>query len=244
MVKKEIEDQVKAVFADWQEATGLALVLNAEDVASLTALSTLEEIGTMQRTEFTKAFVDGVTDDIVKGYKSGITNGGSWCVEPVYEDIGGGMVKCTTRARFVPWLDDMSKEHTSAILDIFGEGEKAGVYPLDQARDVSSYFEGTRHRSVVAARTESQKIAQDARIQGYEQSGVKYLQYITAGDEKVRPTHVARNGKIYPIKKAPYIGEYQCRCILTEADYVVEEEGAKVEEDDSIILSKEALGIE
>ena len=47
----------------------------------------------------------------------------------------------------------------------------------------------------------------------------------------------ARNTKngmavIYPgIDKAPFIGEYQCRCILTEADYAVEEEGAKVEEE-------------
>jgi len=73
---------------------------------------------------------------------------------------------------------------------------------------------------------------------------VKYVEYITAGDERVRPEHEQRDGKIYPIDKAPFIGEYQCRCILTEADYAVEEEGAKVEEDDGIIMSKEALGLE
>lgn len=237
--KKEIQ----TIFDDWKTEVGLALTLNAEDIAYMSASSTLNEIAAMRQTQYTKAFADGVTDDIVKAYEAGIKKGGSMCANPVYEDIGGGMVRCTTKREFVPWLDDFAEEQRTEVMRIFIEGERAGVYPLDMAEDIREYFEGTKHRAVTAARTESQKIAQDARIESYKKSKVKYVQYITAGDENVRPEHEARNMKIYPINKAPDIGEYNCRCILTEADFTVEEEGAEVEKDDSIILSKEELGL-
>lgn len=239
MVSKKTEGQIKLILDDLQEAVGLSLIVASEDVTR----STLELISEMQRTPYTKAFVDGVTESQVKDYTAGVKRGGSWCVEPVYEDIGGGSVKASTRRVFVTWLDDMNKEHTEEILKIFAEGEKAGVYPLDQAKMIEEYFDGTRHRAQTAARTESQKIAQDARIEGYKKSNVKYVQYITAQDEKVRPEHEARDMKVYPVNKAPEIGEYNCRCILTEADFLVEEEGYSVEKDDSVIISKEALGL-
>jgi SPP1 gp7 family putative phage head morphogenesis protein len=241
---KETTGKITKIFDDLEKAMGLSLAINAEDIASITAQSTAEYLSKMHRTEYTKAFVDGITDKITKDYKDGIQKGGSWCINPVYEDIGGGKVRATTRAEFVPWLDDFNAENRKTVMDIFIDGEKGGVYPLDMADQIKGHFENTHHRAQVAARTESQKIAQDARIQGYKKSNVKYVEYITAGDERVRPEHEQRDGKIYPIDKAPFIGEYQCRCILTEADYAVEEEGAKVEEDDGIIMSKEALGLE
>jgi len=241
---KATKDEIKLIFDDLKDEMGLALSLNAEDIAYMTASTTLKEIAKMRQTEYTKAFADGITDKIVKEYNAGIARGGSVCVEPVYTDLGNGYVRCSTKRRFVPWLDDLSKEQQAEVLRIFIEGERDGVPPLDMAESVKTYFDGTRHRSVTAARTESQKIAQTARIDSYKKSKVKYVQYITAGDEKVRPEHAARNGKVYPISKAPDIGEYQCRCILTEADFYVEEGGAKVEKDDSVIVSKEALGLE
>lgn len=239
----DVEARVKEIFNAWQEATSLTLLIQAEDIAALTTGTILDDLATMRQTEFTKAFVDGVTDATVKDYKAGLAKGGSWCVEPVYEDIGGGKIRCTTKAKFVPWLDDFNTEQRNEILDIFVTGERAGVYPLDQAKIVEEYFDSTHHRSVVAARTEAQKVRTAARMEGYRKSGVKYLQYISAGDDRVRPEHEARNGLIYKIKDAPYLGEYMCRCILTEADFAVEEMGMDVEVDESIILSKEDLGL-
>ncbi|MFA6997252.1 MAG: minor capsid protein [Defluviitoga sp.] len=238
---KQTEEEIQTVFDDWKKAVGLALTVNAEVIAYDSASSTLKEIAAMRRTKFTKAKVDGITDAIVKDYKAGIKKGGSYCVEPIYEDLGNGYIRATTKQTFVPWLDDFSDEQRDAVMKIFIEGEKEGVYPLEMAKQVEEYFAGTRHRAQTAARTESQKIAQTARIDGYKESDVKYVQYITAADGEVRPTHEARHLKIYPINKAPWIGEYNCRCILTEADFVVEEEGAKVETDDSVIIRKEEV---
>ena len=54
-----------------------------------------------------------------------------------------------------------------------------------------------------------------------ENNGTKYVQYVSAGDDKVRPEHEMRNGKIYRIENAPFMGEYNCRCTLVPADYLV-----------------------
>jgi len=238
---KATKDEIKLIFDDLLAEMGLALSLNAEDIAYMTASTTLKEIAKMRQTEYTKAFADGITDKIVKEYNAGIKRGGSWCVQPIYEDLGNGTTRCTTKRVFVPWLDDFNETMRKNVMDVFIEGEKAGRYPLDMAKDIRGYFENTKHRAVTAARTESQKIAQTARIDSYKKSKVKYVQYVTAGDELVRPSHEARNGKVYPISKAPWIGEYNCRCILTEADFYVEEEGAPVEKDDAVIIPNNRL---
>ena len=84
----------------------------------------------MRQTEYTKAFADEITDKIVKEYNAGIARGGSVCVEPIYTDLGNGYVRCSTKHRFVPWLDDLLKEQQAEVLRIFIEGERDGVRHL------------------------------------------------------------------------------------------------------------------
>ena len=231
----EEEDIIK-VFNAWQAGVSAALTAQAEEIARLTAGTILDDMDTMKRTKYTKAFVDGVTDDITKDYKKYIKKGGSICVEPKYVKIAPGRVRATTGARFVPWLNDFKEEQVKSVLDLMADGQKAGVYPLDVAKQLEGYFEGTKHRAVTAARTEAQKIRTTARMDGYRKSNVKYVQYITAGDERVRPEHAMRDGKIYPLEKAPLLGEYNCRCILTEADFAVEELSLPVTENEAEII--------
>jgi SPP1 gp7 family putative phage head morphogenesis protein len=233
---KEIEDQVKTIFTSWQDDVSLALIAQAEEIARLTAGTILDDMDKMERTKYTKAFVDGITDNIAKDYKKYIKSGGTICVEPKYVKVSPGKVRATTEARFVPWLNDFKDEQVKEIVTMFSDAQQKGVYPLDLVDDLEKYFAGTRHRAVTAARTEAQKIRTTARMDGYRKSNVKYVQYITAGDERVRPEHAMRDGKIYPLEKAPILGEYNCRCILTEADFAVEELGMPVTESEAEII--------
>jgi len=135
----------------------------------------------------------------------------------------------------------MATRDQEEILRIIGEGQRGGMHPRQIARELRGYFDGTEHNAVTAARTEAQKLRTDARVATYLKTGVHYLEYIAVGDERTRPEHAARDGKIYPIDKAPWLGEPNCRCTLIDADYRVEEEGAGVEESDSITLTPEEL---
>lgn len=234
---------IEEVLADRQEAIAAALVEEAEDLIPVAVESTLGELQRMQRTKYTRQVVDGITKKQVAAYRAQVTKGGTDIVERVLRDNGDGTVSATTRRVFKPWLNDMAARDQEEILRIIGEGQRGGMHPHQIARELRAHFDGTAHNATTAARTEAQKLRTDARIATYLKTGVHYLEYIAVGDELTRPEHLARDGKIYPIDKAPWLGEPNCRCTLIDADYKVEEEGAAVEESDSITLTPEELEV-
>lgn len=182
-----------------------------------------------------------ITDSVLKDYLSNLNKGGTPCVERIIQPNDNGTYTCTTEQQFIPWLNDLSDETANDIIDLIGQSEMAGVYPLDIAKQIEGYMEGTKHRAVTAARTEAQKLRSDARFQTFVDQGVQYVQYVTVGDDAVRPEHAMRDGKIYRIEDAPYLGEYNCRCTVTPADYKVKMKGAEVEPNDAITLTEEEL---
>ena len=148
----------------------------------------------------------GITDKIVSDYTRNILNGGTDCIERVLTLQPSGMYKATTRQTFVPWLADMSVRDTSNIITMIGDAEKAGVHPRQIAKELEAYFKGTKHNAMTTARTEASKIRNDARSASFEESGVRYVEYVTAGDEDVKTrTREEREGKIYEHRSAPFM---------------------------------------
>ena len=234
---------IEEVLADRQEAIAAALIEEAETLVPVAVQSTLGELRRMVADKFTRQIVDGITKEQVAAYRAQVAKGGTDIIERVVTALGDGRVSITTRRTFKPWLSDMASRDQEEILRIIGEGQRDGMHPHQIARELRGYFDGTEHNAVTAARTEAQKIRTDARVATYLKTGVRYLEYIAVGDERTRPDHAARDGKIYPTDKAPWLGEPNCRCTLIDADYKVEEEAAAVEESDSITLTPEELEV-
>ena len=232
---------IEEVLADRQEAIAAALIEEAETLVPVAVQSTLGELRRMVADKFTRQIVDGIAKEQVAAYRAQVAKGGTDIIERVVTALGDGRVSITTRRTFKPWLSDMATRDQNEILRIIGEGQRGGMHPRQIARELRGYFDGTEHNAVTAARTEAQKLRTDARVATYLKTGVRYLEYISALLETTRPEHAARHGKIYPIDKAPWLGEPNCRCTLIDADYRVEEEGAGVEESDSITLTPEEL---
>ena len=232
---------IEEVLADRQEAIAAALIEEAETLVPVAVQSTLGELRRMGADEFARQIVDGIAKEQVAAYRAQVAKGGTDIIERIVKDLGDGRASVTTRRTFKPWLSDMATRDQEEILRIIGEGQRDGMHPHQIARELRGYFDGTAHNAVTAARTEAQKIRTDARVATYLKTGVHYLEYISALLETTRPEHAARHGKIYPIDKAPWLGEPNCLCTLIDADYRVEEEGAAVEESDSITLTPEEL---
>ena len=234
---------IEEVLADRQEAIAAALIEEAETLVPVAVQSTLGELRRRTADKFTRQIVAGITKEQVAAYRAQVAKGGTDIIERIVKDLGDGRASVTTRRTFKPWLADMATRDQEEILRIIGEGQRDGMHPYQIARELRGYFDGTAHNAVTAARTEAQKIRTDARVATYRETGVRHLEYIAVGDDKTRPEHAARDGKIYPIEKAPWLGEPNCRCTLIDADYRVEEEGAAVEESDSITLTLEELEV-
>ena len=238
MPSRKQEKQIRDVMTLRQLAMSAILAESARDMSILTANEALSKL---QRDRYAVATAEGVTEKIYQNYVKDLNRGGTSCIERVVKDIGDGKVRVTTSRAFVPWLNNMTKRESEEIITLLGDAERNGLYPYATARELKDYFKGTNHNAMTAARTEAAKIRNDARSQSFIDSGVKYVEYVTAGDELVRPEHAMRNGKIYRHEDAPWIGEYNCRCLLVPADYKVEEKEAEVTPNDAEILDKEAL---
>ena len=243
MPTDEQQKLIEEVLADRQEAIAAALIEEAETLVPVAVQSTLGELRRRTADKFTRQIVAGITKEQVAAYRAQVAKGGTDIIERIVKDLGDGRASVTTRRTFKPWLADMATRDQEEILRIIGEGQRDGMHPYQIARELRGYFDGTAHNAVTAARTEAQKIRTDARVATYRETGVRHLEYIAVGDDKTRPEHAARDGKIYPIEKAPWLGEPNCRCTLIDADYRVEEEGAAVEESDSITLTLEELEV-
>lgn len=255
MVTQQQAAQIKAAADKRQAAYAKALSEQTALIAAQSSNHTMQYLASKKITEYTKSVPQGVTKKITGRYAKDAKKGGSECIERVVEKVGSDRYKVTTRRTFVPWLSDMTQRDTDAILKLVVDGEKAGQYPGFReaktgkyvegsiAEDLNTYFEGTLHQAATAARTEAQMIRTDARMDTYVDVGVRYVKYTSAGDELVRPEHAMRDGKIYKIQDAPELGEYNCRCILTDADFLVEEKGAKVTGSQVEYLTAEQAGI-
>jgi len=243
MPTDEQRKAIEEVLADRQEAIAAALIEEAETLVPVAVDSTLGELRRRTADKFTRQIVAGITKEQVAAYRAQVAKGGTDIIERVVTALGDGRVSITTRRTFKPWLSDMATRDQNEILRIISDGQRDGMHPRQIARELRGYFDGTEHNAVTAARTEAQKLRTDARVATYLKTGVHYLEYIAVDDGKARPDHLARDGKIYPIDKAPWLGEPNCRCTLIDADYRVEEEGAGVEESDSITLTPEELEV-
>ena len=241
MPTDEQRKAIEEVLADRQEAIAAALIEEAETLVPVAVQSTLGELRRMVVDKFTRQIVDGITKEQVAAYRAQVAKGGTDIIERIVKDLGDGRASVTTRRTFKPWLADMATRDQEEILRIIGEGQRDGMHPHQIARELRGYFDGTAHNAVTAARTEAQKIRTDARVATYRETGVRHLEYIAVGDDKTRPEHAARDGKIYPIEKAPWLGEPNCRCTLVDADYKVDEKGARVEKNDAIVITEEEL---
>lgn len=237
-MNKKQEEEIEEVMYLHQIA--LADILAASAAESV-AVSSAEALRLLRRGKYTIAEWEGINDRIIEEYSARLNEGGSMCVDRVLEELPGGKVAISTRRVFVPWLSDMRKRESAEIITLIAEAEAAGVHPRNIARQLKGYFEGTAHNALTAARTEAQKLRADARSEYFREAGVEYVQYIAAMDERTRPEHAARNGKIYRHSDAPWLGEYNCRCTLAPADYLVNRKGAKVEESQVEILPQKDI---
>jgi SPP1 gp7 family putative phage head morphogenesis protein len=70
-------------------------------------------------------------------------------------------------------------------------------------------------RPMTFVNTEIHRAMESGRVDMYAEVGVTKVQWLTAQDERVRPEHAARDGRIYDLDEAlSLMGEPNCRCTL------------------------------
>ena len=235
----EQEEQIKELYALRMQAFIQILASMAKEETVLVAQ---EWFKTLKRDGYTiTADAEEIAESVKTEYLKGLNRGGTMCVERVLEPMPDGRWKATTEQKFVQWLYDKTTTEANEIIQTIQEAEQSGVHPKQIEKLIRDKLEGQNHNSMTAARTEAAKIRNDARSKAFVAANVEYVMYVTAGDDRVRPEHAMRNGKIYRHEDAPYLGEYNCRCTLYPANYEVKYQGAKVESSHAEYLTDEQV---
>lgn len=232
------EQKIREIVNKVQAATSVALLRTAEQMSVLAARETVEllkRMGYNLPPAEQKRVIDEVVSARIATYAAQLKKGGSDCVERVLTKLTNTKYLATTRVRFIKWLDDKNTKEADDIISLIRRETASNTHPYKIARMLDEVFEGTRHNSETVARTEASKIRNDTRFDVMRSQGVNYLRYVTAGDNRVRPEHHKRNGKIYPADRAPWMGEYNCRCVLVPADRDVMK-GAPVTKTDAELI--------
>jgi len=200
---------IEEVLADRQEAIAAALIEEAETLVPVAVQSTLGELRRRGRRQVHPGrSVAGITKEQVAAYRAQVAKGGT----DIIGARGHGPRRRPRLHHHPAHVQALAQRHghsgpggdSSASIS---DGQRDGMHPHQIARELRGYFDGTEHNAVTAARTEAQKLRTDARVATYLKTGVHYLEYIAVGDDVTRPEHLARDGKIYPIDKAPWLGE-------------------------------------
>ena len=89
------------------------------------------------------------------------------------------------------------------ISEAISDGYKNTFTPQQFAKAVKEAISDTgeirKNQARTIARTETGIISSTARQEAFEDEGIKFKQWVTAGDEKVRESHVEENGNIVDI---------------------------------------------
>ena len=116
----------------------------------------------------------------------------------------------------VDLIKNLSDKALHDIKGIVTRGFAAGVNLRDMTADLRDRVDITKRRAKFIARDQTSKLNGQLTQLRQTQAGVSQYVWVTAGDERVRPTHAANEGQTFSWNDPPATGnpgdEYNCRC--------------------------------
>lgn len=114
------------------------------------------------------------------------------------------------------FVNAIGTDITKKVLFAVQQGVLAGEGISQIKKRIIPIIDNAMHNADTIARTESHRAMTQAISQNYKDSGViKKVRYVTAGDDVVRPSHAALDGKIFDINNLPQeLEEPNCRCTI------------------------------
>lgn len=121
-------------------------------------------------------------------------------------------------AENVGLIQSLPDQYFKSLVTIVNEGTTRGNRASSMFQQIRKLNGQTRNRTKVIARDQTQKVNAAITQARQESLGVTKYRWRTSGDERVRSTHKAHNGKIFrwdrPPKDTGHPGQdIQCRCV-------------------------------
>lgn len=117
----------------------------------------------------------------------------------------------------VDLITSISTDHFDQIEDIVREGFAKGTQTRTLRKMIEERFNVSRSRAALIARDQVSKLNGQITMDRQQKLGISKYVWSTSGDERVRDTHRANDGKVFAWNDPPATGhpgqDYQCRCV-------------------------------
>lgn len=116
----------------------------------------------------------------------------------------------------VSYIKSISSAYTDKVEQIVMRGVTSGKSTKEIRDELLKETDATRNRAEFIARDQTGTIMGQITAKRHKSAGIPGFMWSDSGDNKVRPSHVERNGKYYSYDDpdAPIPGEeYGCRCV-------------------------------
>lgn len=112
-------------------------------------------------------------------------------------------------------IKNIAEDLTTQVEGIIARGFSQGLRFEEIASQLNDRFDIGERRAVNVARDQVQRLNSNLTELRQKEVGLRKFEWSTAGDERVRPEHAARDGKVYEWSNAPEKpGQaINCRCV-------------------------------
>jgi len=205
MPTDEQRKAIEEVLADRQEAIAAALIEEAETLVPVAVDSTLGELRRRTADKFTRQIVAASRRSRSpptgrRSRRAGPISSSAWSTA-----LGDGRASVTTRRTFKPWLADMATRDQEEILRIIGGGAARRHAPIPDRRELRAT--STARSTTLSRRPHGGAETPDRRPGCDLPEDRRPLSRVHRRRRRCDATGTPRrDGKIYPIDKAPWLG--------------------------------------
>lgn len=181
---------------------------------ALTALRTKSLTGAPSRLiKALKRIAEGVFNHVEERTNAGLRS--VVAIDIVSESASPAMIEAWA-TKNAALIRKLQPEAISDMQRMVFRGVADGTTTSDLAKQMQERFGVDERKAKFWARDQVSKLNADLTQAKQTKLGVKQYQWVSSGDERVRPTHAANNGKVFDWDKPPATGhpgeDYQCRC--------------------------------
>lgn len=193
----------------------LSLTRSSLEVNISSSVTALKELNAARKLAGIEPVTMGLTEMTAQSIKATKTYKGLL-------EKGGSMVVDGDIKKFVTWLNDLTAETKIQLQEIYDKSKTESwdsAKIKDELRKIEHFGKNVRAKTAAFCETRVQQDEATRKLWKYGE--LEMCQWHTMEDNRVRPTHVERNHRVYKVNEAPSLGEPNCRCYLSA--YIVKD---------------------
>lgn len=154
-----------------------------------------------------------IFDRMAKGIKESNARG-QRLMGVSYTDVGVMPLVATFREKNLQLIENAAGDFMDQLSEVLSDPEVHGLRVEEIAARIQERSDVSESRAELIARDQTLRLNRQVTGARQQSAGVSSFQWSTSQDERVRDTHAALEGRVFPWSSPPVeFNDIQCRCV-------------------------------